>query len=326
MDRTLRHVDTESPLRLRDAPARGLSRGLLRGSGWQRLSQGLFGPAGLADGPPMTAALSLVLPSASGFGHLTAARHRGWWLPNRLGPHVTFAGTTSRVHVQRQGMYVRRSNYAEFEEVAGVAVTTAAQTLVELARDLSLIDLVAMADCALAAGADAEEILAAARPRVVGAPKLRRAVRLADPRSESWWETILRLVHVLPGLGPVQSQVELWDDEGFVARADLHLVGTRRYPECDGGQHREIERHRADLARDKRLSRQTLERYGYSTQEIARLPGMIIKDAEAARGLRHDPVRERIWWRFARDSTLTGHGRARLAARLERYRLAAIRR
>jgi hypothetical protein len=292
---------------------------------WQRLSQGLYGPVGLADGPPLTAALSLVLPRDSGFGHLTAARHRGWSLPNRLGPHISFASTTSRVHVQRQGMYVRRSDYAAFEDVGGVAVTTPAQTLVELARDLSLIDLVAMTDCALGAGADPEEILAAARPRVVGAPRLRQAVRLADPRSESWWETMLRLEHVLTGLGPVDSQVELWDDEGFVARADLHLVGTRRYPECDGGTHREAQRHQADLARDKRLSRLTLERYGYSTHEIAHQPGMIIRDAECARGLTHDPARERVWWGFARGSTLTAYGRARLAARLERYRLAANR-
>ncbi|MGH3356655.1 MAG: hypothetical protein ACRDOJ_12215 [Nocardioidaceae bacterium] len=229
------------------------------------------------------------------------------------------------MHVQRQGLYVRRSRVTEYDDLDGVPVVDAPYTLVELARDLALVDLVPIVDCALRSGTRQDDILAAARPRIPGARRLRHAVELADERSESWWESVLRLLHVLPGLGPVECQVPLWHDGVFVARADLHLVGTRRYPECDGGKHREKERHAADLRREKGMHRQQLERYGYSTTEIARSPGMIIRDAEDARGWRHDPMRLRIWWSYARASTLTAYGRTRLAARLERYRLAANR-
>ena len=73
------------------------------------------------------------------------------------------------------------------------------------------------------------------------------------------------------------------------------------------------------------MNRVGYERYGYSTSEIATKPAMIIRDAENARGRPHDPRRVTTWWRFARTSTLTPYGRTLLAARLERYRLAARR-
>lgn len=318
------HSSAPNAVRLRDVHRYGLNRGHIRRIGWERLSQGLHARVVPERSQAQLAELmTAVLPRDSGFGHLTSASLRGWWLPNRLPSFVTLASTTSGVHIQRRGLYVRRSRYAEFETLAGLRLVTAAQTLVELARDLSLIDLVPMVDAALAHGTEPDEILAAIRPRGRGAAVLRRAVGLADKRSESWWESMLRLQHSLTGLGPVACQVEIWDDDAFVARADLHLVGTTRFPECDGGEHRTRGRHAHDLTRDKAIGRMQLERYGYTTDEIARRPEMIIRDGETARGLRHDPGRLQVWWRYARLSTLTAHGRSRLQGRLERYRLAA---
>jgi hypothetical protein len=313
-------------VRAADAAERGLSRGQLRSVRWQRVSHGLYVIRGRTLSlPDLTAAMGPMLPRDSGFGNLTSAALRRWWMPNRLRPHVLLATTTSSVHVQRQGLYVRRSRHAEFDVLDGVPVVSAAHTLVELARDLSLVDLVPMVDCALRDGVPREDIFAAARPRVPGSRRLRRAVELADERSESWWETVLRLLHVLPGLGPVECQVPLVEDGTVIARADLHLVGTARFPECDGGRHRERARHDHDLRRDKWMTRRRYERYGYTTAEIARRPGMILQDAEHARGLEHDPRRLRIWWSHARASTLTAYGRTRLEARLERYRRASLR-
>ena len=292
------------PVRLAEAAEHCLSRGRLRSVRWERLSHGLYRPRGQQLTPyEVAAALSVVLPHDSGFGHLTSAALRQWWLPNRLGPHVSLATTTSNVHVQRQGIYVRRSKYGEYDDLDGVSVVSAAQTLVELARDLTLVDLVPMVDCALRCGASTDDILSAARPRVPGARLLRRAVDLADERSESWWESVLRLLHVLTGLGPVECQVPLWDDGVFIARADLHLVGTVRFPECDGGKHRERYRHDQDLRREKGMSRRRFERYGYTTGEIARSPGTVIRDAEDARGWQHDPQHRRGAHQLRRSRT-----------------------
>jgi hypothetical protein len=321
------HVDVPPAVLVCRAAEFGLTRDRLRGVGWEPLSRGLYGRRGVEQRPPLelARALTQVLPRDSGYAHLTSACLRRWWLPNRLGSHVMMASTTSCVHVQRRDLYVRRSRFAEFETIDGVPVSTPAQTLIELARDLSLVDLVAMVDCALQRGADRGAIREAARPRLRGAGRLRLAVELADPRSESWWETILRLLHVLPGLGPVESQVPLWDDGLFIARADLHLVGTSRFPECDGGRHREKERLASDLRREKGMARGRFQRYGYTTGEITNSPEMIIRDAKDARGWDHDPGRLRTWRSHTSTSTLTPYGRTLLAARLERYRLAADR-
>ncbi len=319
---------TGAPLqavRLRDASLVGLTRGTLRSAGWERLSHGLHVTRGAATLHEIARAMSTVLPRDSGFGHLTSAALRGWWMPHLLPDHVLLATTTSGVHVQRHGLYVRRSRRAEYESVGDVRCVTAAHALVELARDLTLVDLVPMLDCALAGGESPDAILAAATPRTRGVATLRRALALADPRSESWWESILRLQHVLTGLGPVDCQPEVWSEGRFVARADLHLVGTNRYPECDGGKHRDRDRHAHDLRRDKELQRLGLERYGYTTEEIARRPETVIRDAERARGLVTDVRRIRAWRRIATTSTLTAYGRTRLRARLQRYRLAADR-
>jgi hypothetical protein len=314
------------PVRTRDLPSHGVPLWRLRGPEWERVSHGLHAPAVFDRSVPELARLTApVLPRESGFGHLTSARLRGWWLPNGIGDHVLLATTRSVVHVQRQGLYVRRSRYAEVETVDGLPLMTAVQTLVELARDLTLVDLVPMVDCALAAGVSPDELVAAARPRSRGAGTLRRAVGLADPRSESWWESVLRLMHVVAGLGPVECQVDVAGRDGVVARADLHLVGTDRYPECDGGEHRTRARHLADLRRDKAMHRSGAERYGYTTVEIGRQPQVVIDDAEDARGYPHDPRRVARWWAVARGSSLTAYGRTRLEGRLLRYRLAADR-
>jgi hypothetical protein len=314
-------------VRLRDAPDQGLSRAALRGRRWERISYGLHAPAApMRTLEERARLMAPLLPRDSGFGHLTSAALRGWWLPLGLDmPGLMFASTTAGVHIQRHGLYVRRSAYTTFEDVDGLPLVSPQETLVELAKDLTLVNLVPMVDCALAAGASPIAILSAARRRAKGAARLRRAVMLSDPRSESWWESVLRLVHVIAGLGPVEPQVELFHDGVFIARADLHLVGTNRFPECDGGEHRSRERHEHDLARDKAMARLGADRFGYATAEIARHPEMIIRDAEDARGLSHDPRRALAWREQARRSTLTGHGRTLLAARIARYRAAADR-
>ncbi|MDQ3476121.1 MAG: hypothetical protein M3492_07265 [Actinomycetota bacterium] len=83
------------------------------------------------------------------------------------------------------------------------------------------------------------DLLELARTPKRGAPRLRQAVRFVDARSEFAGESLLRVLHAVCGV-PVESQLVIQDDEGFVvARADLHILGTRRLPEYDGAYHRD---------------------------------------------------------------------------------------
>jgi very-short-patch-repair endonuclease len=266
-------------------------------------------------------AVARVLRSDAAFGHVTGAALRGWPLPWPPEGLPLFATTAGDLHVQREGVYVRRARRCPVTDAGGTAVLAAPDILAELARDLALVDLVPVVDAALRSiGLTPDQVLSAIPPRTHGLPRLRDALLLADHGSESYWESVLRLMHVLAGLTCVEPQVWVGDR---VARGDLWLLGTRRLVEYDGDEHRDPERHRRDLRRDKALQRIGWERYPYVSREIISSPGRILRDAEEALGRPHDPTRMRRWLRPCRVSTLTAHGRAQLTARLDRYVRAA---
>jgi hypothetical protein len=135
-------------------------------------------------------AWQLALPYWSSFTGLTDAQHRGWWLPPLpAGLPLFVAGGRSDV-IRRSGLRVCRHDVRPAaERVGGVRVTTAAETVLSLARDLSLLDVVVIGDGALHAGdVTMDELERTARQRRRGAPLLRRAIPLMDGRAESIYE------------------------------------------------------------------------------------------------------------------------------------------
>lgn len=315
------------PVLVREARGLGLSHDVLRGPGWSLLTRGLYHPPHWhPSGSEYWAAMSRVLPPDSAAGHLTGAALRGWWLPQLLEPPPLFATTAGRTHVQRPGVYVRRSPRTRTECVNGLRLVSAIDTVHELAGDLSLLDLVPILESAWQrGGVTPAEVSAAAPRRMRGLRTLCRAAGLADVRSESWWETMLRLVHELAGIR-VEPQQAVRTALGFlVARVDLRVLGTNRVPEYDGEDHRHPARHRDDLRREKEMRRVGLDRWGYTSVEIEHHAGQIVRDAEDALGRPHDPRRTKRWWRPARVATVTAGGRRRLATRLARYERAARR-
>ncbi len=118
--------------------------------------------------------------------------------------------------------------------IHGLRITTGAETLLAAARDLGVLDLVILGDSALRCGhCNLEELRATAAQRRRGAPRLRAVLALLDDRSESPWESVMRVLHVAAEIN-VEPQRRIYDSRGrFVARADLWLVGTRRIHEYD---------------------------------------------------------------------------------------------
>ncbi|MGE5719954.1 MAG: hypothetical protein ACM3XQ_08770, partial [Nocardioidaceae bacterium] len=100
------------------------------------------------------------------------------------------------------------------------------EVLLACARDLGLLDLVVLTDPAVRSGrCSPEDVAEVAAPRRRGGPALRAALPFADARSESPWESVLRMFHVLCDV-PVEPQFEVYDERGvFVARGDLWLRG-----------------------------------------------------------------------------------------------------
>jgi very-short-patch-repair endonuclease len=81
---------------------------------------------------------------------------------------------------------------------------------------------------------------ALAHPRYPGVARLRRAIELAEPATESVMETRLRLMLVLAGLPRPQAQISLYDEFGdFLGRPDFYYPYYRLALEYDGARHRE---------------------------------------------------------------------------------------
>ncbi|MGC4109372.1 MAG: hypothetical protein QM747_02880 [Nocardioides sp.] len=198
-----------------------------------------------------------------------------------------------------------------------VRVAHPAETVLACARDLALLDVVLIGDAALHAGdATTADLLEVSRLRRRGAPLLRRAIPLMDARSESIFETLLRMLHATCSIG-VDVQPDLLDDAGtFVARADLVLSGTCTLHECDGGEHRTPRRHERDLRRERRLLRAGYTRRGYTPRDILTRPADIIRDADVTLRRAHDPTSLQPWYALLRDSLFTASGQRRLVRKL----------
>jgi hypothetical protein len=292
--------------------------GRRRGPRWARVGHGLYLPSDACGPHDELLAWSAVLPAAGAFTHLTSARERGWWLPplpDDLPVFVAMAEHGSRP--QRSGLRVLRSGSGPTVEwYDGVPLASPAETLLASARDLGLLDMVVMCDSAVHLGScTLEDLQTVSRPRRRGAPMLRRALTYVDSRTESAWESMLRMLHVSCGV-PVEPQYVLTDDAGlFVARADLRIVGTRTLHEYDGGDHLQRPRQRKDLARLRRIGDVAWTRRGYSSVEVLHQAVGILRDADRSLGRPHDPRRIRAWHRLLAGSLFTAAGTEKLRRR-----------
>lgn len=290
-----------------------------RGPAWVRLAQGVHRPAE-ASNVFLTDlhAWAERLPDGAVFTGLTAARLRGLWVPPVPADLPVFVAVPrSATHSKRAQVVVSRETPSPRSElVDGLRVAPVPETLLACARDLGILDLVVLVDSALHFGlCTVADLRAVAAPRRKGAPRLRRAIDHADARSESPYETLLRLLHLACEV-PVEPQPELHDDTGvFLGRADLRIRGTTTLQEYDGADHQEKVRYRTDRRRDRRLSAAGFTRNGYVDADLLARGISILRDADRALGRPHDPARIRVWHDLLRDSLFSAAGTARLRRR-----------
>jgi hypothetical protein len=261
-----------------------------------------------------------VLRPTAAFTHLTSAGARGWWvppLPDGLPRWV--AQIASQNASVREGLVVcRHRAIPDSEVVDGIRLTRVAETLLACARDLSVLDLAVLAECALhRAEVSFDELLAVAGQHRRGAPRLRKTLALVDGRAESPWELLLRVLHVVCDIA-VEPQHELRTPEGvLVARGDLWVVGTDSLHEYDGGHHLTRAQQRLDLDRVRRIGHAGMQRRGYTKEDVLHRGVAILRDADRALGRPHDPDRIQAWHALLRDSLFTPAGRAIFCERLD---------
>ena len=239
-----------------EARRHGVTEDQLRGASWRRVGRGVYASRAIADDPVtrLKAALRR-LPDTAAFSGRTAAFLHGLDARPPIAIEATLPPTTVTTHLV--GITIRRCQLDADDVVLvqGMRVMSVLRTVVDLACRLELVEAVVVLDAALhKAEVRIEELQGWARKHAGyrGVAKLRRAIELAEPKSESPMETRLRLGLMLAGLPRPQAQVDLRDPSGcFVARVDLLYPEHRLVIEYDGATHRES--ISADNRRQNRL-------------------------------------------------------------------------
>jgi hypothetical protein len=210
-----------------------------------RLRRGYFAvrdPAGTstADQHRLRAIAAADASTCLVLSHVSAAVLHGLWLHDvdLTEVHLTRPGHGGgRVH-PGQRVHTGQLDLADVVTLAGCRVTSLARTVVDLARTLPYTSAVVVADAALRCeacdpAAVVRCMIAATAAR--GHPAARRALAVADGRSESVGETRTRLALLAAGFPPPELQPEIYDENGrFVGRPDLAYVQAGVLIEFDG--------------------------------------------------------------------------------------------
>lgn len=191
------------PFTLAEARRAGLDRWHLEGTSWRRLGPSTYAWAALADSPILKLkAACLRLPPIAAFSGRTAAWLHGIDVEPCDPIEVTIpkgAGVSAR-----SGLAVRRASLekADVAIVQRLRATSVNRTLGDICSRLNLTEAVIILDMALHARIAKPAALsnyASTCSRRVGVANFRRAIRLAEPATESPMESRLRMLLVLGG-------------------------------------------------------------------------------------------------------------------------------
>ncbi len=222
------------------ALAAGVTKAQLRtlaARGWSRPARGVLIEPEPADGFRARLRAALLVCSGAAACGITAARlHELWGLPiwrmEEL-PHLIVPAGRSRA--QRRGMRLYFGlDPADLVRRRSFPCHSIARTVADLSCVLLLDQLVCLIDSALRKGWGLGDVPLLPRQLV----RIREAHALADARSESPLETLLRLLLVRAGLVPKELQFRVFRSDGVCfARLDMAWPSIRLAVEADGREH-----------------------------------------------------------------------------------------
>lgn len=161
----------------------------------------------------------------------------------------------------------------------GASVTTAARTVVDLARTKPFMDGVAAADSALRLGLAAKpELLRVVEfcARWPGVDQARRVVEFADKRAESALESCARVAFHEARLEPPELQATI-RGAGFVFRADFRWAKQMTIAEADGmAKYEDPRRARDQIRRDRLLRDLGYKMVHFTWRELFETPEVVV--------------------------------------------------
>ena len=241
----------------------------LRDGSWVALRRGVYVPAGRTDRAVARAAAAVrALGGDVVVSHETAAQLLGIPLLAEPGTLVvTRAGGSSR-RLSGLRVHVAALPAGHVRPVDPLAVTSAARTVVDLARRLPYSAALVAADGALHLGLVRPAELGEVLVSCASWPGIRRAARVvgsADGRSESPLETLCRDLFVRHGLpAPILQGVVADRRDGWHARVDFLWPESATVVEADG---RLKYGEPGDLWQEK-LRQERIEEAGYAVRRV----------------------------------------------------------
>lgn len=227
---------------------------VIRRVAWRAPTHGVRCPAGEDTWRDFIAAISLVLPPGAAFSHQSAAQLLGLPLPladQDLRPiHVTVPLDQARG--SRDQVTWHKADISKCLTTVGhLPITDPARTWLDLGPLLPLPDLVALTDVILRRRLCSELLVP---PRTRGAIRLRQARDLADGRSASPQESVVRVHLALAGLPrPILNHNVIHNGE-WIGRGDFVWPDYRLYVEYDGGHHDDPQQRHQDAQTRNRLA------------------------------------------------------------------------
>jgi very-short-patch-repair endonuclease len=241
----------------------------------------------VAPNPVIPVELKLIAVSRRLPEAIFSGRTAGWLHGLDLPPVDPVEVTVLNAHTSnRAGVHLRRAALAPADVVRlrGLTVTSALRTAVDLGSRKVLVEAVIALDMALHKRIvyliDLRSFCDANRG-AKGIAKLRRAIELAEPATESPMETRLRMLLMMARLPRPHAQVPLHDQQGrFLGRPDLYYPEHKLGLEYDGGTHRDSLVH--DNRRHNRLLNGGFRLLRFTAADIFRAPESVIGQVRLA--------------------------------------------
>ncbi|WP_374457061.1 hypothetical protein [Nocardioides sp.] len=252
----LRPFDPSQPFPRFRALQAGIPRATVDSPAFRRLLHGVVVAADVPDSAVLRVKAALACHFDSAFAsHASAARV--WRVPvqTRPGEHVTVPDQGHRL--RRAGVTTHHRPGAATVVRDGVRVSTLVDLFVELADELSLVELVVAGDWMVRRHHVRVKALRRAAKTATGthARLARQAARYVRAKVDSPMETRLRMLIVLAGLPEPEVNMSVRTVDGEVVRRfDLCWPEVRVIVEYDGRHHVErIEQWEADLDRREEI-------------------------------------------------------------------------
>lgn len=219
---------------------------------------------------------ALVAARGSGIALRGLSAARAWGLPAPRGPVQVLVRRGCRRPALPAPAQLRTARQWHVLERDGVLVTDLSRTCADVAREHPLEVAVPLLDAALREGLDPSDVAAHARAGVTGSAEIARALRLADARSESPLESLLRVLLTVAGLPPSDLQHIIRDRDGqFVGRVDLWYPGV--VVEADGfAFHSSREDYRRDRRKGVEYARLGLLVLRFSWEQVVGAPDEVV--------------------------------------------------